>query len=365
MTATTTLPCRGRITEFAEDSGTIQSEHGTRLRFGRTSCSGFEPQVGLDVWVMATRVMPVVGERATLVNLTGAVEAADPAERARQRRETEERMLREKHEANARVKETFLARARKSGLSATWRPGLASLSEVIELPPALRVLSTIDEHAGDKMAARAARHDAVASEIDVDAVFEQHRADDDALVICFGPCVPWPIQDACFVPLAQIDGEEPNLFAIFFHPDLYRTRKLLPVIHWKHDDTSGFVTADALEFIAAVAHGRFSQDGEIIQARPDLARLTGLAAPGGLVEEVIGSSMMIGGLPEFPPELMKIVDARADERRASEALSALSLGDDYAAITEASEALETRYRELGWRYQERHTQFQRMRYFEQ
>lgn len=42
----------------------------------------------------------------------------------------------------------------------------------------------------------------------------------------------------------------------------------------------------------------------------------------------------------------------------------MSLGDDYAAITEASEALERRYRELGWRYQERHTQFQRMRYFE-
>lgn len=310
MTATTTLPCRGRITEFAEDSGTIQSEHGTRLRFGRTSCSGFEPQVGLDVWVLATRVMPVVGERATLVNLTGAVEAADPAERARQRRETEERVRRENHEAAARVKDTFLARARTSGLSPSWRPGLASLRDVIELPPPLRVLSTLDEHAGDKNAARAARHAAIASEIDVDATFEQHRADDDALVIRFGPCVPWPIQDACLVPLAQIDGEEPNLFAVFFHPDLYRTRKLLPVVHWKHDDTSGFVTADALHFVAAVAHGRLSQDGQIVRARPDLAQLTGLADPGAVLEEVIGPSMRIGGLPELPPELTAIVEAR-------------------------------------------------------
>ncbi len=34
-------------------------------------------------------------------------------------------------------------------------------------------------------------------------------------------------------------------------------------------------------FVAAVAHGRFSQDGEIVQARPDLARLTGTSSTRG------------------------------------------------------------------------------------
>ncbi|MBA2540022.1 MAG: hypothetical protein H0V17_10345, partial [Deltaproteobacteria bacterium] len=280
--------------EFAEDSGIIQTDQGTRVGFGRTSCSGFEPRVDLDVWVMATRVMPVVGERATLVNLTGATEDADPTERARQRRDTEERLVRDKHEATVRLKESFRSRARRTSLPPTWRPGLAALGEIIELPPVLRALSAIDERAGEINAARAARERAVASEIEADAVFSQHRAEDEALVMCFGPCVPWPIQDACLVPLAQIDGEEPDLFAVFFHPELYRARQLLPVVHWKHDDTPGFVASDAVEFVAAIAHGRFSQDGEIVEARADLAQLTRLTDPGRLLEETIGSSMLIG-----------------------------------------------------------------------
>ncbi len=355
MASLTALPCRGRIIEFTEDSGTILTEHETRVRFGRTSCSGFDPRVDLDVWVMATRMMSVVGERATLVNLTGVTESADPAERARQRRELEERRLREQHEATAKLKLTFYDRARTSDLPASWQPGLVALSETIELPPPLRALIALEERAGERVAARVARHAALTADIRTDAVLEHHRADDTELVMCFGPCVPWPIPDACLVPFAQIDGEEPNLFALFFHPDLYRARKVLPVVHWTHEGSTGFITDDAAMFIAAVSHGRFSHDGEIVGVRCDLARLTGLDDPIDRIDEQ----------REFPSELMELIDGAAEERRASEALTSLSLGDDYAAVSDASEALELRYRELGWPYHVRHTQFQRLQYFEE
>jgi hypothetical protein len=132
----------------------------------------------------------------------------------------------------------------------TWRPGLAALGETIELPPPLRMLTTINERAGDAVAAPVARADAMQTEARTDAVFEPHRAYDTGGVMCFGPCVPWLIQDSCLVPFAQIDGEEPNLFAVYFHPDLYQARNMLPVVHWKHDDELGFVCADAVSFVA-------------------------------------------------------------------------------------------------------------------
>lgn len=366
MGTPTALPCQGRIVEFAEDSGTIQTEHGTRVRFGRTSCSGFEPRVGHEVWVMATRMMPVVGERATLVNLTGAVEASDPAARARQRRETDARELQERHDAEVGLKRTFGDRVRSSTkLPATWRPGLVALNELIKLPAALSALSTLDERAGAAIAARVQRHKAVASEIHTDVIFEQHRADDVPLRICVGSCELRPIHDSCLVPFAQIDGEEPNLYALYYHPDLYHLRNALPVVHWSHDDCIGFVAADAEMFVAAVAHGRLAHNGQIVKARPGIARLTGLADPGGIVETRRGRSLQIYGAPEFPPELAQIVHRTAEQQRAAEDLAVLSLGDDYAAIIESSEALERRYRELAWPYQERHIQFQRLRFFEE
>lgn len=82
-------PCRGTIVTFEGESGTIEVENQRYLRFGRTACSGFEPEVGLAVWVMALKVLPIVGPRATLVNLTGRAEAESAEERVRIRIERE------------------------------------------------------------------------------------------------------------------------------------------------------------------------------------------------------------------------------------------------------------------------------------
>lgn len=321
-------PCRGRIVEFADDLGIIETEHGSRVRMGRSSCSGFEPRVGLDVWLMATRYVPMVGERATLVNLTGVTESADPTERARQRRETEERALQAKWDAKVRDKASLRARASNTDLPPTWRPGLAALGEVIELPAPLRAISTRDERAGDAMRARVIRHEAALAEVDADVVFEQHRADGDAPVLCIGPCddMPW-LQDACLVPFARIDGDEPDAFAVFFHPDLWAARKLLPVVYWRHDDSLDLLGTDAAAVIATLARGELE-----IAPRPE-------------------------------SELKTLFDWTTQERRASQALTMLAYGDEYAAIIEASEALERQYRELGWHYHARHTQFQRRRFF--
>ena len=226
----TTFPRRGRIVEFAEDSGWIQADL-TRIRFGRTSCSGFEPEVGLEVFVMATKIMPVVGERATLVNLTGVAEAADPTERARLRRETEERQQREAWDAKERRKQEYYERALQTDLPSNWHPGLVALGEVIELPPVLRVLSTMTEQAGAANAARSAREAEVAAQISTDLIVSKHREDDALLELHVGPAVAWPIQDACLVPFAQIDGEEPDFLAVFFHPELYRERNVLPAVY--------------------------------------------------------------------------------------------------------------------------------------
>lgn len=69
------VPCRGTITELSGESGTLQTAAGP-VRFGVTACSGFTPTVGLEVWLIDFRQLPIVGPRATLINLTGASESA-------------------------------------------------------------------------------------------------------------------------------------------------------------------------------------------------------------------------------------------------------------------------------------------------
>jgi hypothetical protein len=74
------------ITEFSGESGTIVTSAGP-VRFGIAACSGFVPAVGLDVSLMAFKELPIVGARATLVNLTGAAEPVSIDDRVRRDRE--------------------------------------------------------------------------------------------------------------------------------------------------------------------------------------------------------------------------------------------------------------------------------------
>jgi len=69
------VPCLGTIAELSGESGTIATAAGP-VRFGIAACSGFVPAVGLEVLLLAFNELPIVGARATLVTLPGAVEAA-------------------------------------------------------------------------------------------------------------------------------------------------------------------------------------------------------------------------------------------------------------------------------------------------
>ena len=80
------VPCRGKITELSGESGTIETAAGP-VRFGIAACSGFVPAVGLEVSLMAFKELPIVGARATLVNLTGAAESVSIEDRVRRDRE--------------------------------------------------------------------------------------------------------------------------------------------------------------------------------------------------------------------------------------------------------------------------------------
>jgi hypothetical protein len=80
------LPCRGKITELTGESGTIETSAGF-IRFGVTACSAFTPSVGLDVWVISVKYLPIVGPRATLVNLTGTSDYESVEDRVRRDRE--------------------------------------------------------------------------------------------------------------------------------------------------------------------------------------------------------------------------------------------------------------------------------------
>ncbi len=76
------VPCRGTITELGGESGTIETSAGP-VRFGIKACSGFVPAVGQVVWVLAVRQLPIIGPRATLVNLTGEADLESIEERVR------------------------------------------------------------------------------------------------------------------------------------------------------------------------------------------------------------------------------------------------------------------------------------------
>jgi hypothetical protein len=325
--AHTKLPCKGVIQHYSEELGTIVTEHQTVVRFGRTSCSGFEPRIGLEVWLMATRMVPIVGERATLVNLTGEVEAADPSERARQQAAAKEQALKQTRQNKKDQKRQFLANATAVDLSPSWRPGLLALAEEIELPPLLKRVSELQTSGVAKNLGRN--------------------------LLNFVPCEPWPFADASLVPFAQIDGDEPNLYAVFFHPTLYDRTKQLPVVRWSHDDLLEYVCADPDRFIAAVAQGRFVEDGGPVHIQPELVDCWGLTDP---IEPMLAER-------KWPPASQNIVDANALERRNFSELSDISSSDDYKAIYQASERLEQQYQQLNWRYHVRHIQFQRIRYF--
>lgn len=348
-------PRRGRIVEYTEESGAILTADGVRVRFGRSSCQDFEPAIGLDVWVVATKVLPVVGERATLVNLSGSADVTDPAERARLRFEEESRARDERHAARARARRAHREDAMRCDLPPGFSPGLVALGEAVPLPPVLRALAALAQEAR-RIAERNAHHDAAQAAVPVDLVVVPHRDPSDAPRVVVGPCaVSRSIVDPCLVPFARIDGDEPDVFAVFFHPELHRERGLLPIVYWRHDDALEFVAFDAAPFVAALAHGRYLHGRALVEPRPDLAALTGLADP--------GTTLRAEG--DLPGDVRAIVARDEAERSAFEALVDASLGDDDGAIVAASRALEQRYRDLGWVYHLRHTLFQRIHVFDE
>src|SRR4051812_17121420 len=71
------LPCKAKIISFerADGIGTLELEGGFHVRFGASSCVGFQPELGMDCWLIETKPNPVGGVRAKTVNLSGAKEA--------------------------------------------------------------------------------------------------------------------------------------------------------------------------------------------------------------------------------------------------------------------------------------------------
>ncbi len=336
QTPATATPCRGRIVEFGVDSGTIETEHGTTVRFGKSSCSGLTPKIGLDVWVMALRRYPLIGERATLVNLTGEQEPSDTAERGRLRYEQRQAELRAQHRAKADDKARLRGRAYAGELPAGWSPSLATLAEVIELPAGLYKLaarpSEVDERAdGPGVSALTLEEAARVADAVQDA--------DDARRVVFGPCSPWPFFHPGLVPFAQLVGEEPDAFAVAYHPD----RGVLPVWYVRHDDEPEPIADDPQAFLAALLDGRLDISGDAIVARPDLAGALGL------------------------PIAAELAEPNADELGTDAAFEALvdaELDDDPVAVLELAERLEATYRQRGWTYHARCIRWQLRRYFD-
>lgn len=352
MPEPTQTPCRGKIIEFEDESGTIVTDSGTKVRFGRTSCSGFNPSVGLDVWVMALRTYPVIGERATLVNLTGHAESADPEQRARERSEAMERAIREKHASLQSSKASLRARAFKAPLPESWLPGVVSLGRMVSLPEALTAFASkpIEETLADPVAGTG---------LDVDLATGDHtaQADQDAEGqlprIRLGSCLPWPMYDPCLVRFAQAEGDEPDLFALYYHPELHAQGKL-PVVYWRHGDELGFVSSDAGSFLSAIAHGRYCHNGEPVRARTDLAAMVG-SYPSDAVLEI----------SEVPEEYKSTFFSDKGVQGLVSELAEASLDQDYARVVELSEQLESRYVDRKWQYHVNAVRHQRRQFFDE
>jgi hypothetical protein len=118
-------PCRATVRSLAsmEHTGEVLTEDGVHVRFGLSACKGFQPQVGMKVWLIALGPYPLGGYKATVINTTGKIEdtaLADAKEANRRKAEQERR----EH-----------ALLRQYGLEPN---GRSHWPRLVELPPARR-----------------------------------------------------------------------------------------------------------------------------------------------------------------------------------------------------------------------------------
>lgn len=301
----TPTPCRGRIATYepVEGLGTIETDAGTTVRFGSRSCSGFSPKIGAEVWVMATREFPVIGERATLVNLTGAMESTDVSERAKLRTQAKEQEQAERAERQHAAMRDVKARLLGTDPVGDWRPSLQHLAaDVRRGVPA----GSSGTHCGP-------------------LVLQPE-----------GLVVPWVFYDPCLWPFAQFeeDDGEPEVLALFVHPSAASDIGV-PVVRWRHDDCSELVAASASELFEAIAKGATD-----------------------LVERCTTPKGRLAKLLDPDESDRETTDLLERERMLVGRLVWLKAPDEAKAIETTVRELQALYRTLGWALHEQHLRFQ-------
>jgi hypothetical protein len=100
------VPCRATIRSFVvmDSVGDLVTDDGVSVRFGASACKGFEPRVGMGVWLIGFGPHPLgKGYRATVLNLSGRSEetrreeAAETNRLEHARRERERELLARHH----------------------------------------------------------------------------------------------------------------------------------------------------------------------------------------------------------------------------------------------------------------------------
>jgi hypothetical protein len=301
----TSTPCRGKIATYepVEGLGTIDTEQGTTVRFGATACSGFSPKVGAEVWVMGVRKFPVIGERATLVNTTGANEPTDVSERAQLRTQAKQQEYTERHELKRAAMRDAKARLLSGAPVGDWRPSLQHLAA--------------DVRRGVPAGGSGARCGPLVLQPE-------------------GLVVPWVFYDPCLWPLAQLeeyDGE-PELLALFVHPGMASDIGY-PVVSWRHDDNSELVAPSASELFEAIAAGETELEARCKAPTGPLAKLLDPYDSGRDTTDPIARERMLVGR-----------------------LSTLSSPEQPSTMESTVRELEALYDTLGWPLHKQHLRFQ-------
>ncbi|TQF13183.1 hypothetical protein FJV41_25240 [Myxococcus llanfairpwllgwyngyllgogerychwyrndrobwllllantysiliogogogochensis] len=92
------LPARALVVTWnaVDGVGTLRTEDGSEVRFGASACTDFEPETGLDVWLVETKPDPLGrGERAKVVNRSGRMEQDKLSQFEQEAAEEEARFERE------------------------------------------------------------------------------------------------------------------------------------------------------------------------------------------------------------------------------------------------------------------------------
>lgn len=301
----TETPCRGKIATYepVEGLGTIETESGTTVRFGATACSGFSPRVGAEVWVMGVRKFPVIGERATLVNTTGASEPTDVAERAQLRVQAKEQEYAERAERQLGAMREAKARLLAGDPVGDWRPSIQHLAA--------------EMRRGVPTGPSGTRCGPLVLQAE-------------------GLVIPWVFYDPCLWPLAQFEDDdgEPEVLALFVHPSAAIDIGC-PVVFWRHDDCAEVIARSASELFEAIAAG----ETDVIER---------CKAPSGRLAKLLD-----------PEDTEKDTDDPiARERMLVGRLVSLRAPEQAQTIESTVRELEALYRTLGWALHEQHLRFQ-------